>query len=68
MAKQKKPILTITITLRGEPGALAHALANGLPLPALEEIRDGMTEELERRHRRPAQRNRPVRIKARARQ
>lgn len=66
---KKEPVITITLTLRGVPGALAHALANGLPMAALEEIRDGMTEELHRRQKlakRDPRRRRPTRIVGRA--
>ena len=45
----KKGTIELTITLRGEPTAVVHALANGLPVDALEGIRDGMTRELQKR-------------------
>lgn len=51
MAKKKKNTATIeiTLTLRGEPTAVVHALANGLPIEALDEIRGGMVAEMEKR-------------------
>ena len=62
--KKKLPDNTIEIrlTLRGDPAGVVNALANGLPLEALVDIRDGMTEELERRRRRPARVARRLRI------
>jgi len=62
--KKKLPDNTIEIrlTLRGDPAGVVNALANGLPLEALVDIRDGMTEEVERRRRRPARVARRLRI------
>lgn len=45
----KRGTIEITLTLRGEPAAVVHALAEGLPVEALVGIRDGMTAELEHR-------------------
>jgi hypothetical protein len=59
--------ITITLKLRGEPAAVVAALANGLPVDALEGIRDGMTAELEARRKRPARGKRRVTIRGRAR-
>ncbi len=65
--RNKLPANTIEIrlTLRGDPAGVVNALANGLPLEALVDIRDGMTEELERRRRRPARGARRARIAGR---
>lgn len=59
--------ITITLKLRGEPKAVVAALANGLPVEALEGIRGGMVEELEKRKRRPAKGTRRLVIRGRAR-
>jgi cytochrome P450 len=56
-------VITVSLTLRGEPTAVVAALANGLPLDALEGIRDGMQRELEERTRKPARGRRRVSIK-----
>ena len=47
--KTSKATIEITLTLRGEPTAVVHALANGLPLEALDGIRGGMVAEMEKR-------------------
>jgi hypothetical protein len=62
MAKAKA-LITVSLTLRGEPAAVVAAMANGLPVDALEGIRDGMQAELEKRARTPARGRRRVSIK-----
>lgn len=62
----KKGTIELTVTLRGEPGAVVHALANGLPVDALEGIRDGMVRELEKRSANPRKGKRRVTIRGRA--
>jgi hypothetical protein len=58
--------IMITLKLRGEPAAVVRALAHGLPVEALEGIRGGMVEELEKRKRRPAKGPGRVAFKGRA--
>jgi len=60
--KAKDNTIEIRLTIRGNPAGVVNALANGLPLEALADLRDGMTAELERRRLRPSRSNRPVRI------
>jgi hypothetical protein len=56
--------ITVAIKIKGEPTAVVHALANGLPTSALEGIRDGMIAELEKQKRRaPRKGTRRVSIK-----
>ncbi len=62
----KKGTIRLTITLRGEPVAVGHALANGLPSDVLKEIRDGMVREIEKRSKRPTKGTRRVTIKGKA--
>lgn len=57
-----KGTIEIVVKLRGEPRAVVKALANGLPLEALEGIHEGMKKELAKRERNPARGRRPVRI------
>lgn len=61
--KKGKATIEITLTLRGEPVAVVRALANGLPIEALDEIRGGMVAEMEKRRRRPRKGTRRVVIK-----
>lgn len=67
MAKKSDEI-AITIKLRGEPAAVVGALVNGLPKPAIEELRDRMALEVERRRAKPARRRRRVKIAIRGKQ
>jgi hypothetical protein len=60
-----KAVITVSLTLRGEATAVVAALANGLPVDALEGIRDGMQAELEKRERTPARGRRRVTITVR---
>jgi hypothetical protein len=63
MAKQKtKDEISITIKLAGEPTAVVGALANGLPREALEQLRDRMGEEIEKRRANPAPGRRRVKV------
>jgi|GraSoiStandDraft_49_1057285.scaffolds.fasta_scaffold120884_3 hypothetical protein len=64
MAKAKA-LITVSLTLRGEPAAVVAAMANGLPVDALEGIRDGMQRELEERQKKPARGRRRVSITVR---
>jgi hypothetical protein len=57
--------ITIALKFRGEPAAVVAALANGFPLEALEQIRDGMIKELDARRRKPRPGRRRVRIPGR---
>lgn len=57
-----KAVITVSLTLRGEPTAVVAALANGLPVEALEGIRDGMQRELEERQQKPARGRRRMTI------
>lgn len=57
--------ITISLKLRGEPAAVVAALANGLPREALEQIRDGMIDELDARRRKTRPGRRRVQIKGR---
>ena len=64
MAKKGSAVITVALTLRGEPTAVVAALANGLPTDALKGIRDGMIAELEKQRRRaPRKGTRRVSIK-----
>jgi hypothetical protein len=65
MARTSKAVITVALTLRGEPTAVVAALANGLPIDALEGIRDGMQRELEERQHNPARGRRRVSITVR---
>lgn len=56
-------LITVSLTLRGEPQAVVAAMAHGLPLDALEGIRDGMQAELEKRARKPLSGRRRMTIK-----
>ncbi len=61
-----KNTIEIRLTIRGDAAGVASTLANGFPLEALVDIRDGMTAELEqRRIRRPARGARRARIAGR---
>jgi len=65
---KRKDTIEITVTLRGNPAGVVNALANGLPLEALVDIRDGLDDEMAMRRERPARgRRRQVRIVGRAR-
>jgi hypothetical protein len=57
-----KAVITVSLTLRGEPLAVVAALVNGLPKDALEGIRDGMQRELEERQKKPARGRRRMTI------
>ncbi len=39
----------VEITYRGEPGAVIHAMVNGLPREALVEVQDALERELAKR-------------------
>ena len=60
-------VITVALTLRGEPTAVVAALANGLPTEALEGIRDGMIAEMEKRIASPRKGTRRVSIKVKGR-
>jgi hypothetical protein len=62
-APMKKATIEITLKLRGEPTAVVHALAHGLPVEALEGIRGGMVAELEKRRARPQKGTRRMTIR-----
>jgi hypothetical protein len=66
--KKGSAVITVALTLRGEPTAVVAALANGLPTEALEGIRDGMIAEMEKRIARPRRKGtRRVSIKVKGR-
>ena len=39
----------LTVTLKGDPPSLINALCNGLPKEMLEQLRDALADELQRR-------------------
>lgn len=42
--------IEVTLTLRGKPEHVIKALVSGMPREALEQLRDALGEELEKRH------------------
>ncbi len=65
--KKGTAAITVTLTLRGEPTAVVHALANGLPVEALDELRGGMVAEIEKRLNRPRKGTRRVVVRGKGR-
>lgn len=60
--RMKKDEIEITVRLAGEPSAVVDALANGLPRPALEALRDRLCAAVIERQIKPGRGRRRVSI------